>query len=73
MNKNKYVVIVFIIVLIFGAILGIIEANYYNSIVQENELLKQENQMLQDMLFNQQDPYRPDTTQEPKEVEGCEL
>jgi uncharacterized membrane-anchored protein YhcB (DUF1043 family) len=35
--------------------------------------LEQENQILRDMLFDQQDPYRPDTTQEPKEVEGCEL
>jgi hypothetical protein len=25
-------------------------------------MLKQENQMLRDMLINQQDPYRPDTT-----------
>jgi hypothetical protein len=36
-------------------------------------ILEQENQMLRDMLFNQQAPYRPDTTQQPKEVEGCEL
>ena len=35
--------------------------------------LENENRMLRDMLFEQQDPYRPDTTQQPIEVEGCGL
>lgn len=63
MNKNKYVVILYTIGVIVGAILGIMSANYYNSIVQENQLLKQEIQFLQQQINEQQ----------PKEVEGCEL
>ena len=63
MNKNKYVVILYTIGVIVGAILGIISANYYNSIVQENQLLKQEIQFLQQQIDEQ----------EPKEVEGCNL
>lgn len=63
MNKNKYVVILYTIGVIVGATLGIILANYYNSIVQENQLLKQEIQFLQQQIDEQ----------EPKEVEGCNL
>jgi len=63
MNKNKYVVILYTIGVIVGAILGIMSANYYNSIVQENQLLKQEIQFLQQQIDEQ----------EPKEVEGCNL
>jgi len=63
MNKNKYVVILYTIGVIVGATLGIISANYYNSIVQENQLLKQEIQFLQQQIDEQ----------EPKEVEGCNL
>jgi len=63
MNKNKYVVILYTIGVIVGATLGIISANYYNSIVQENQLLKQEIQFLQQQI----------NEQEPKEVEGCNL
>jgi len=63
MNKNKYVVILYTIRVIVGATLGIISANYYNSIVQENQLLKQEIQFLQQQI----------NEQEPKEVEGCNL
>ena len=63
MNKNKYVVILYTIGVIVGAILGIMSANYYNSIVQENQLLKQEIQFLQQQI----------NEQEPKEVEGCNL
>ena len=37
------------------------------------KILERENQMLRDMIFDQQDPYRPDMKQQPKEVEGCEL
>jgi len=35
--------------------------------------LENENRMLREMLFEQQDPYRPDTTQQPIEIEGCGL
>lgn len=63
MNKNKYVVILYTIGVIVGATLGIISANYYNSIVQENQLLKQEIEFLQQQIDEQ----------EPKEVEGCNL
>ncbi len=45
----------------------------FGSEYESCQQLKQENQMLRDMLFDQQDPYRPDTLTQPKEVEGCDL
>ena len=59
MNKNKYVVILYTIGVIVGAILGIMSANYYNSIVQENQLLKQEIQFLQQQINEQQPKNNP--------------
>ena len=58
---------------VIGIAIGVMITNSFRNECISCQQLKQENQMLRDMLFNQQDPYRPDTTQQPKEVEGCEL
>ena len=71
MDKNK--VIAAVISIAIGMLIGSILVQYVMTSQEHCTIIKQENQMLRDMLFNQQDPYRPDTTQQPKEVEGCEL
>jgi hypothetical protein len=71
MDKNK--VIAAVISIAIGMLIGSILVQYVMTSQEQCTIIKQENQMLRDMLFNQQDPYRPDTTQQPKEVEGCEL
>lgn len=71
MYKNK--VIAAVISIAIGMLIGSILVQYVMTSQEQCTIIKQENQMLRDMLFNQQDPYRPDTTQQPKEVEGCEL
>ena len=71
MDKNK--VIAAVISITIGMLIGSILVQYVMTSQEQCTIIKQENQMLRDMLFNQQDPYRPDTTQQPKEVEGCEL
>lgn len=58
---------------VIGIGIGVIITQSFGNKCTSCQQLKQENQMLRDMLFNQQDPYRPDTTQQLKEVEGCEL
>lgn len=59
--------------IILGIAIGAMIAEIFSSEYESCKQLKQENQMLRDMLFDQQDPYRPDTLAEPKEIEGCEL
>lgn len=71
MDKNK--VIAAVVSIAIGMLIGSILVQYVMTSQEQCTIIKQENQMLRDMLFNQQDPYRPDTTQQPKEVEGCEL
>ena len=71
MDKNK--VIAAVISIAIGMLIGSILVQYVMTSQEQCTIIKQENKMLRDMLFNQQDPYRPDTTQQPKEVEGCEL
>jgi uncharacterized membrane-anchored protein YhcB (DUF1043 family) len=71
MNKIEMYLAAISFVLGIGIGAMIVESfrNEYESCQQ----LKQENNMLRDMLFDQQDPYRPDTLTQPKEVEGCDL
>ena len=71
MDKNK--IIAAAISITIGMLIGSILVQYVMTSQEQCTIIKQENHMLRDMLFNQQDPYRPDTTQQPKEVEGCEL
>jgi hypothetical protein len=71
MDKNK--VIAAVISIAIGMLIGSILVQYVMTSQEQCTIIKQENQMLRDMLFNQQDPYRPDTTQEIKEIEGCGL
>ena len=58
---------------VIGIGIGVMITESFRNEYTSCQQLKQENQLLRDMLFNQQDPYRPDTTQQPKEVEGCGL
>lgn len=44
-----------------GCVMGYILAIRLMEKFENCNSLKKENQMLRDMLFNQQDPYRPDT------------
>jgi uncharacterized membrane-anchored protein YhcB (DUF1043 family) len=59
--------------IILGIGIGAMIVEIFGSEYESCQQLKQENQMLRDMLFNQQDPYRPDTLTQPKAVEGCDL
>jgi uncharacterized membrane-anchored protein YhcB (DUF1043 family) len=59
--------------IILGIGIGAMIVEIFGSEYESCQQLKQENQMLRDMLFNQQDPYRPDTLTQVKEVEGCDL
>ena len=59
--------------IILGIGIGAMITHSFRNEYESCQQLKQENQMLRDMLFNQQDPYRPDTLTQPKEVEGCDL
>lgn len=59
--------------IILGIGIGAMITKIYSSDYESCQQLEQENQMLRDMIFNQQDPYRPDTLTQPKEVEGCDL
>jgi len=59
--------------IILGIGIGAMIVKSFESEYESCQQLKQENQLLRDMLFNQQDPYRPDTLTQPKEVEGCDL
>jgi uncharacterized membrane-anchored protein YhcB (DUF1043 family) len=59
--------------IILGIGIGAMIVKSFGSEYESCQQLKQENQMLRDMLFNQQDPYRPDTLTQVKEVEGCDL
>jgi uncharacterized membrane-anchored protein YhcB (DUF1043 family) len=59
--------------IILGIGIGAMIVEIFGSEYESCQQLKQENQMLRDMLFNQQDPYRPDTLTQIKEVEGCDL
>ena len=52
--------------IILGIAIGAMIAEIFSSEYESCQQLKQENQMLRDMLFNQQDPYRPDTLTESK-------
>ena len=56
-----------------GSVMGYVLAMNLMKRFEICKHLENENRMLRDMLFNQQDPYRPDTTQEIKEIEGCGL
>ena len=71
MDKNKIGATV--IGISIGLLIGFFISRQVKQSYDDCKILEQENQMLRDMLFNQQDPYRPDTTQQLKEVEGCEL
>jgi hypothetical protein len=71
MDKNN--IVAAIIGIIIGLVFGWAISSQVLNAHKECTILKQENQMLRDMLFDQQDPYRPDTTHQPKEIEGCEL
>jgi uncharacterized membrane-anchored protein YhcB (DUF1043 family) len=59
--------------IILGIGIGAMIVEIFGSEYESCQQLKQENQMLRDMLFDQQDPYRPDTLTQIKEVEGCDL
>ena len=59
--------------IILGIGIGAMIVGIFGSEYESCQQLKQENQMLRDMLFDQQDPYRPDTLTQIKEVEGCDL
>jgi uncharacterized membrane-anchored protein YhcB (DUF1043 family) len=59
--------------IILGIGIGAMIVEIFGSEYESCQQLKQENQMLRDMLFDQQDPYRPDTLTQVKEVEGCDL
>ena len=56
-----------------GSVMGYVLAMNLMKRFEICKHLENENRMLRDMLFNQQDPYRPDTIQEIKEIEGCGL
>lgn len=56
-----------------GLLIGFFISKQVKRSYDDCKILEQENQMLRDMLFDQQDSCCPDTTQQPKEVEGCEL
>jgi uncharacterized membrane-anchored protein YhcB (DUF1043 family) len=60
MDKNKISAI--IIGVSIGLIIGFLISKQLKQSYDNCNMLKQENQMLRDMLINQQDPYRPDTT-----------
>lgn len=70
---NKLKITLFIVGSIIGLSIGLLISKQLFQCNDECIILQQENQLLRDMLFDQQDPYRPDTTSQPKEVEGCEL
>ena len=59
--------------IILGIAIGAMIVKSFGSEYESCQQLKQENQMLRDMLFNQQDLYRPDTLTQIKEIEGCDL
>jgi uncharacterized membrane-anchored protein YhcB (DUF1043 family) len=59
--------------IILGIGIGAMIVEIFGSEYESCQQLKQENQMLRDMLFDQQDPYRPDTLTQIKEVDGCDL
>jgi uncharacterized membrane-anchored protein YhcB (DUF1043 family) len=59
--------------IILGIGIGAMIVEIFGSEYESCQQLKQENQMLRDMIFDYQDPYRPDTLTQPKEVEGCDL
>jgi len=59
--------------IILGIGIGAMIVEIFGSEYESCQQLKQENQMLRDMLFDQQDPYRPDTLTQVTEVEGCDL
>ena len=52
-----------------GAIMGYVIAIRLMNQFENCKVLENENKMLRDMLFQQQDPYRPDTTQKSMELE----
>lgn len=58
---------------VIGVGVGVMITNSFRNEYVSCQQLKQENKMLMDMIMQQQDAYRPDTTQEIKEIEGCEL
>ena len=59
--------------IILGIGIGAMIVEIFGSEYESCQQLKQENQMLRDMIFDYQDPYRSDTLTQPKEVEGCDL
>jgi len=59
--------------IILGIAIGAMITKIYSPGYESCRQLKQENQMLRDMIFDYQDPYRSDTLTQPKEVEGCDL
>jgi hypothetical protein len=59
--------------IILGIGIGAMIVEIYSPGYESCRQLKQENQMLRDMIFDYQDPYRSDTLTQPKEVEGCDL
>jgi uncharacterized membrane-anchored protein YhcB (DUF1043 family) len=59
--------------IILGLGIGAMIVEIYSPDYESCRQLKQENQMLRDMIFDYQDPYRSDTLTQPKEVEGCDL
>lgn len=52
-----------------GCVMGYVLAMNLMKRFENCKHLENENRMLRDMLFNQQDPYRPDTTQKSMELE----
>jgi uncharacterized membrane-anchored protein YhcB (DUF1043 family) len=59
--------------IILGIGIGAMITKIYSPGYESCQQVKQENQMLRDMLFDYQDPYRPDTLTQIKEVDGCDL
>lgn len=54
-----------------GSVMGYVLAMNLMKRFKTCKHLENENRMLRDMLFNQQDPYRPDTTQKSMELKRC--
>ena len=54
-----------------GSVMGYVLAMNLMKRLETCKHLENENRMLRDMLFNQQDPYRPDTTQKSMELKRC--